>query len=362
VPIIDLATTYVLPFLGVMMMITFVHEMGHFLVGLWCGVRVETFSIGLGPELVARVDSAGRRWRIGVLPLGGYVRFFEPEPVGNGQASAAGFSGHSVWHRAAIVAAGPLANLLLAIAIFTGFVLVDGMATLPAVVRQMAPDSAAVAAGIEPGDAVVSINGKPVTDWRDVQNAILASRGAPLAIALRRAGDLVTLTAQPRIKRVDTYFGPTDVPFLGVGPSLEPSDVKIEHYGLVRSTLEGAKKTWTVIAATGDYFAGLALGRESADQISGPIRLAKGSGEAARTGWDTVFYLAALFSISVGLVNLFPVPVLDGGRLLYFLLEALRGRPISARSQAIGFQLGSAFMVALMVMTTFNDVRHLSLG
>jgi regulator of sigma E protease len=362
VPIIDLATTYLLPFLGVMMIITCVHELGHFLVGLWCGVRIETFSIGLGPEIAARIDRSGRRWRIGALPLGGYVRFHEPALTDSAGPAEVGFAGQPVWRRAAIVVAGPVANILLAIAIFTGFVLAYGVGIRPAVVHQVAPDSAAAEAGIQPGDAFLSINGKPVSEWRDIERAIVGSRGAPLSIMLLRGNETLSLLARPRIKSVDTYFGATDMPFLGVGPSLDASDVKIEYYGLARSTLEGAKRTWNIVAATGDYFAGLALGRESADQISGPIRLAKGSGEAARSGLDTLFYLAALFSISIGLVNLLPVPVLDGGRLLYFLIEALRGRPVSARSQEIGFQLGSAFMVALMVLTTFNDVRHLSLG
>jgi regulator of sigma E protease len=362
---LEIVTAYILPFLVLISAITFVHEMGHFVVGRICGVRVDTFSLGLGPELFARVDRMGRRWRVGVLPFGGYVKFHDPEPFAGSQtpANEGSFSGQKVWRRAAIVVAGPLANFLLAIAIFTGYVLYYGIGTRPPIILQIGPGSAAEAAGLQPGDRVVSINGNPISDWRGIENAIVTSRAEPLNIRIVRQSNELTVVAIPRISQTDSYFGKVAIPFLGVGPSPDARDVRVVHYGLIGSAWEGAKKVGTVVAETGAYFSGLVSGQESVDQISGPLRMAKGSGEAARLGGlETLTYLAALLSISIGIVNLLPIPILDGGRLVYFSLEAMRGRPISARSQEIGFRFGAAFIVAVMVLTTYNDLRHLSGG
>jgi regulator of sigma E protease len=362
---LEIVTAYILPFLILISAITFVHEMGHFVVGRMCGVRVDTFSLGLGPELIARVDRMGRRWRVGILPFGGYVKFHDPEPFADPQipAKEGSFSGQKVWRRAAIVLAGPLANFLLAIAIFTSYALCYGIGTRPPIISQIGPGSAAEAAGLQPGDLIVSINGNPISDWRGVEHAIVMSRGEPLSIRIVRQSNERTLVAVPRISPIESYFGKVAIPFLGVGPSLDARDVRIVHYGLIGSAWEGTKKVGTVVAETGAYFSGLVSGQESADQISGPIRMAKGSGEAARLGGlETLTYLAALLSISIGMVNLLPIPVLDGGRLVYFGLEAMRGRPISAQSQETGFRFGAAFIVAVMVLTTYNDVRHLAGG
>jgi regulator of sigma E protease len=361
----DTLIAYVLPFLILISMITFVHEMGHFVAGRLCGVRVDTFSLGLGPELWARVDRMGRRWRVGILPFGGYVKFHDPEPFTDRRAATneGSFSSQAVWRRAAIVIAGPLANFLLAIAIFTSYVLHYGIGTRPPMIAQIGPGSAAEAAGLQAGDVVVSINGYAIADWRGIEQAIVTSRGEPLRIRINRQSSELTLVAVPRISQMDSYFGKVPIPFLGIGPSLDARDVRIEHYGLMGSAWEGAKRVGTVVVETGAYFSGLVSGQESADQISGPIRMARGSGEAARLGGlETLTYLAALLSISIGIVNLLPIPVLDGGRLVYFAVEAMRGRPISAQSQEIGFRFGAAFLVAAMVLTTYNDVRHLAGG
>jgi regulator of sigma E protease len=357
---LQLVTAYLLPFLVLITSITFVHEMGHFAVGYWCGVRVDTFALGLGPPLWTWLDRAGRRWQIGILPIGGYVKFYEAE---KSTASSAGcFSAQKLWRRAAIVMAGPIANLLFAVAIFTGYVIYFGVGVRPPIIGQVGLGTAAEAAGFEPGDLVVAIDGENITDWRGIERAIVSSHGSPLNVRIRRLSQDLTLLAVPRMSELDTLFGKTPIPFLGIGPTLDARDVQIRYYGLFGSIWEGTKQVSSVVAETGVYFSGLLSGQESADQISGPIRMAKGSSEAAQSGLDMLGYLAALLSISIGIVNLLPIPVLDGGRLIFFAIEALRGRPISIKSQQLGFRLGSAFIVAVMVMTTCNDVRHLGGG
>jgi regulator of sigma E protease len=358
---LQLVTAYLLPFLVLITSITFVHEMGHFAVGCWCGVRVDTFSLGLGPPLWTWIDRAGRRWQIGSLPIGGYVKFNEAAEKTTAPSTGS-FSAQKLWRRAAIVMAGPIANLLFAVVIFTGYVIYYGVGVRPPIIGQVGPGTAAEAAGLEPGDLVVAIDGEDITDWRGIQQAIVSSHGNSLNIRIRRLSQDLTLLAVPRMSELDTLFGKVPVPFLGIGPSLDTRDVQIRYYGLFGSIWEGTKQVGSVVAETGAYFSGLLLGEESADQISGPIRMAKGSGEAARSGLDMLGYLAALLSISIGIVNLLPIPVLDGGRLIFFAIEALRGRPMSIKSQQLGFQLGSAFIVAVMVLTTCNDVRHLGGG
>jgi regulator of sigma E protease len=361
---LEILAAYVLPFLLLIAIITFVHEMGHFAIGRMCGVRVDTFSLGLGPELWGRVDRSGRRWRVGILPVGGYVKFYDPEQqLGNEtNPRPESFSGQNVWRRAAIVVAGPIANLLLAVVIFASYILYYGIGIRAPIIAQVGTGTAAAAAGLQVGDLVLAINDREIVDWHGIEDAIVTSRGKPLNIRIKRQTREMTIVAIPKISEVSSYFGKVAIPFLGVGPSPDARDVRIEYYGPLGATWEGAKRVGVVIAETGTYFSGLISGQESADQISGPIRMAKGSGEAARLGLETLTYLAALLSISIGIVNLLPIPVLDGGRLVYFAVEAMRGRPISIKTQELGFRFGAGFIVAVMVLTTYNDVRHLSGG
>jgi regulator of sigma E protease len=361
---------YILPFLFVLSLVVFFHELGHFLIGRWCGVTVETFSLGFGPELYGFNDRHGTHWRIAALPLGGYVKFFGE---GNGSAMPdetaleemssqepdASFSTQKVWKRAAIVAAGPIANFLLAIAIYTGIFYIHGRAILLPVVDSVVAGSAAESAGFRPGDRIVSISGTNTESFEDMQRIVHAASGTPLVFSVDRAGKPVELITTPSEHNVDTSIGIARVAVIGVRCRTDPGNSRIRKYGLVESAKLAGSETWYVVARTGSYLKGLVLGQESADQLSGPIRIAELSGEMAKIGVAALFNLAALLSISVGMLNLLPVPLLDGRHLLYYAVEAMRGKAMNERVQQFGMDLGFFLLMSLMVLATYNDTVQL---
>jgi len=347
----------VVPFVFVMTVVVFFHELGHFLVGRWCGVRIDTFSIGFGPELFARVDRRGTRWRIAAVPLGGYVRFHGDMNAASFQSDealihmpaeerSATFTAQTVAERAAIVAAGPIANFLLALVILTGIFYVEGRSILLPRVASVQPDSAAARGGFAPGDIVLSIDGQQIQSFFDMQSVISGASGIPLAFVVERDGREVPLDATPERRDVK---GPLGTSSIGV-------------LGLVQSVSEAARDTWFVIQRTGSYVGGLVMGREKPDQLSGPIGVAGVAGRVARIGIGPLFNLIAILSISIGLINLVPVPLLDGGHLLYFAFEALRGKPMSSGAQEFGFKVGLALVSMLMIFATYNDLLHFARG
>jgi len=362
---------YILPFLFVLGLVVFFHELGHFLIGRLCGVKVEAFSLGFGPELFGFDDRYGTHWRIAALPLGGYVKFL-------GEANGASmpdetainamspeerklsFSAQKVWRRAAIVAAGPIANFVLAIIIFTGIFYVHGRSILMPIVESVAADSAAEAAGFQPGDLIVSIDGVKIDSFEDMQRIVQGSSDAQLNFVVDRDGKLVELAATPQRRDVTTPFGTTRVGVLGVQSRAKPENWHIQTYGLAESVKLAGSETWFVIARTGRYLAGLLAGQESADQLSGPIRIAEISGEMAKIGPAALLNLAAILSISVGLLNLLPVPLLDGGHLIYYGLEAMRGKAMNERAQQFGFKIGIMLVTSLMIFATYNDILRLT--
>jgi regulator of sigma E protease len=359
------------PFLIVLTVVVFVHELGHFLVGRWCGVGVNAFSIGFGPEIVGFNDRRGTRWKLSAIPLGGYVKFAGdvngasvPDAESLSQMSAAeravSFHHKSVWRRAAIVAAGPIANFLLAIAIFAAITYVNGRHILAPRVDALQAGSAAERAGFQPGDLVVSINGRSIGSFTEMQRIVSASADDTLTVVVDRNGRQVTLTAVPDLKEQDTPFGKQRIGLLGLQASKAPEDLAHVNYGLLESVRLGTLETWYVIDRTFTYIGRLVVGRESADQLSGPIRIAQVSGQVANLGGTAgLVSLVAVLSVSIGLINLFPIPLLDGGHLLFYAIEALRGRPLSDRAQEIGFRIGLAIVVMLMLFATWNDIVHL---
>ncbi len=364
---------YVVPFIFVLSIVVFFHELGHFLVGRWCGVKVDAFSIGFGPEIAGFVDRHGTRWRIALLPLGGYVKFHgdaNGASVPDSEAIAAmpeserriSFFGQPVRNRAAIVAAGPIANFLLAIVIFAGIFWTQGRGVLSPRVNTVAAGEAASQAGMQPGDLIVSIDGKAISSWADMQRIVQSSADVPLNIIVQRGSKDVTLVATPRKREIETPFGKNKVGLLGVTASNDPADWKVEDLGPVEAIKASVNETWFVIERTGAYIGGLFVGKESTDQISGPIRIAEISGQVAKIGIWALLNLAAILSISIGLINLVPVPLLDGGHLLYYAFEAVRGKPLSERAQEFGFKVGMALVGALMIFATFNDILNLTKG
>lgn len=363
---------YVIPFLFVLTLVVFFHELGHFWVARRAGVRVLTFSLGFGPEIAGFNDRHGTRWRIAAVPLGGYVRFFGDEDAAStpdaarlSQMTAAersvSFFYKPVAWRAAIVAAGPIANFLLAIAIFAIVFMVFGKQVTAPRVDQINPGSAAEMAGFKPGDLVLEIDGAKVDSFSDMQRIVGSHAGQPLAFTVARGDREITLTATPELKEVKDPFGNSHrTGLLGISRSLAAGDVTTQRFGPIEAIGMGAQETWFVVARTFDYLGGLVAGRESADQLGGPIRIAQVSGQVATFGIGALLSLAAVLSVSIGLLNLFPIPLLDGGHLLFYAFEAIRGRPLSARTQDIGFRIGLALVLMLMIFATWNDVLHIA--
>jgi regulator of sigma E protease len=364
---------YILPFVFVLTIIVFFHELGHFLVGRWCGVKVDAFSIGFGPELCHFIDRRGTRWRIAALPLGGYVKF-HGDANGASMSDTAGldampaaeravtFAAKSVWRRAAIVAAGPLANFLLAIAIFSATFYIYGRGVLLPRIEAVVAGGAAEMAGFKAGDLVLAVDGHPIDSFDQMRQFIATSSDVQLSFEVERNGSRLTLEAVPQRQEMATVAGKQRMGVLGIKGSSDPADWRIEHYGLIDSLRLGTVETGSFIRQTLTGIAGLISGRESTEQISGPIRIAEVSGNMAKLGLGPLFSLAAILSISVGLINLFPVPLLDGGHLMYYALEALRGRPLSQKAQELGFRVGLALVAMLMIFATFNDILHLNHG
>jgi regulator of sigma E protease len=355
---------YILPFLFVLTIVVFFHELGHFLVARWCGVAIKTFSIGFGPELIGFTDRKGTRWRISLVPLGGYVRFLGDESeistvdrdalaAMSPEERSRTFAGKGVAARAAIVAAGPIANFILAIVIFAAIFGVMGRQSVTAKVDSVVAGSAAEKAGFEPGDMVVSIDGAPVKTFGDLQQIVSFKAGEQLTIVVERAGNDVTLTATPVANR-------DGVGILGIGRDPKATDIITEHYSLPGAVGMGISETWFIADRTLTYLGQVVTGHQSAAQLGGPIRVAEVAAQVATFGIVALVNLAAVLSVSIGLINLFPIPMLDGGHLLYFLAEAIRGRPLSERVQDIGFRVGLAAVLALMFFATWNDIIHLS--
>jgi regulator of sigma E protease len=355
-------------FLVVLTVVVFVHELGHFLVARWCGVSVKTFSIGFGPELFGFDDRQGTRWRLAAVPLGGYVKFIDDENAASAPsrdpavAGAAGsFQGKPVWIRAAVVAAGPIANFILAIVIYALLFGTVGKTESAPVVNEIAAQSAAAEAGFQPGDLIVSIDGRETPSFSDVQRVVFRSADLPLQVVVQRDGAPLTLTAIPRRGETKDAFGNVQVVGL-LGITHKPTEVRVIRYGPLEAIGAAAAESWHVVSTTLGYLGGVIVGRESADQIGGPIGIAKVSGQAAQLGLLPLINLAAVLSVSIGLLNLFPIPLLDGGHLVYYAIEALRGKPLSEKAQDLGFRIGFAIVLMLMVFGTMNDLIRIATG
>ena len=363
---------YVVPFLFVLTIVVFFHELGHFLMARLCGIKVLVFSIGFGPEIAGFNDRYGTRWKISAVPLGGYVKFFGDDNAASvpDQAAAASMSSadrkdsfmfQPVPSRAAVVAAGPIANFVLAIAIFAAIFMTVGKQTTSARVDAVQPASAAEAAGFKPGDLVLAINGEKIESFSDMQRIVSISAGETLSIDVDRGGAPINLKAAPQLKELKDNFGNVHrLGVLGISRSMSPGDIKTEKAGPLRAIVMGAQETWFVVDRTLAYIGGVFVGREAADQLGGPIRIAQVSGQVATAGFTALIHLTAVLSVSIGLLNLFPIPLLDGGHLLFYAIETIRGRPLSERAQEVGFRIGLAVVVMLMIFATFNDILRLA--
>jgi regulator of sigma E protease len=361
---------YIVPFLFVLTIVVFFHELGHFLVARWAGVKVLTFSLGFGPELAGFNDKHGTRWKLSAIPLGGYVRFFGDESEASTPDSTklstmtederkGSFHHKKLGPRAAIVAAGPIANFILAILIFAGLFTFFGRPNATARVDKVMEGSAAAVAGFQSGDLVIAIDGTKIGNFSDMQRIVSTEAGRQLAFTVKRGDASVTLQATPELKEIKDNFGNVHkLGVLGITRSNAPGDVLTERVDPATALWLGAKETWFVIDRTLAYVGGVFVGREAADQVGGPLRIAQISGQVATIGLAALIHLTAVLSVSIGLLNLFPVPLLDGGHLLFYAVEAIRGRPLSERAQEVGFRIGLGLVLMLMVFATYNDILH----
>ena len=363
---------YIVPFLFVLTIVVFFHELGHFLVARWAGVKVLTFSLGFGPELFGFNDRHGTRWKVSAIPLGGYVKFFGDDSEAStpsadtlqtmtAEERKVSFHHKKVGPRAAIVAAGPIANFLLAIVIFAALFTFFGKPSQTARVDSIQENSAAAAAGVKPGDVVTAINGDAIESFTDMQRIVSTKAGTPLVFTVKRGDEVVKLNGTPQLREIKDTFGNVHrVGILGITRATGPGDTVTKPVNPATAVWLGVKETWFVVDRTISYIGGIFTGRENADQVGGPIRIAQISGQVATIGLSALIHLAAVLSVSIGLLNLFPVPLLDGGHLLFYAIEAVRGKPLSERSQELGFRVGLALVLMLMLFATYNDILHLA--
>ncbi len=356
----------IVPFLIVLTVLVFVHEMGHFLVARWNGVRVEVFSIGFGREIFGWTDKTQTRWKFSLIPLGGYVKMFgdanaASQPDGSveklsPEERAVAFPSQSLSARTWIVAAGPLANFLFAIVLLAGLFATVGQPFTPPVVGQVVAGSAAEEAGIQPGDRIVSLEGSAIERFEDVQRIIRPSAGQSLAIEVLRDGERIALVGTPKASEQTDSFGNTQViGLLGV----TRSGVDYARHDPLTAVWRAGVETWDLTIGTLDAVGQIIVGKRGAEELGGPIRIAQMSGTMAASGLVPVIWFMAVLSINLGLINLFPIPMLDGGHLLFYGIEAVRGRPLGERAQEYGFRIGLALVLSLMVFVTFNDLANL---
>lgn len=363
--------TWIIPFLFVLGVVVFVHEMGHFLVARYYGVDVEAFSIGFGPELAGFDDRHGTHWRLAAIPLGGYVKFKGDENAASipsredlsrltPEQRRGNFHAKPVGQRAAVVAAGPIANFILAIIILTFWFMFVGKAIVEPRVGTVEAGSAAEAAGIKPGDLIVGIAGSRVQSFDEVQRVVMLNADTELDLQIDRDGREIALKATPRLRETQDRFGnPVKIGLLGIGRPTRREDVVFEKYGPVSAFGHSLTETYFWMKQPIVFIQKLVSGQASSDQLGGPIRIAQLSREVAAVSVIELFRWIAIISINIGLLNLFPIPLLDGGHLLFYGIEAIRGRPLSERTLEIGFRIGFALVIMLMIFATSNDVIHL---
>lgn len=407
-------------FIVLLSFIVFFHELGHFQTARWCGVKIDVFSIGFGKPLFSRKDKHGTEWRVAMLPLGGFVKFFgdagpasdpskkvqdaeraredeaggdEPKPMmtqfppGSEKARLAErlteeerrvcFHFKPLWQKALIVAAGPFANFVLAVVILTGLFMMAGeVPVYEAQVGTVQEGTAAQEAGLQPGDRIQSINGRKVSSFQQMSNIVKLSSGEELELVIDRGGEILTLTAMPiRTETTDAYGNRVRAGILGI--SSDPDAYRMVRYGPVGAVKAAVGQVYEVLAVTVRFLGRIILGKEGIDQLGGPVKIAKYAGQSAMAGFsdggemevslvrrlEVSFFnflnMAAMISISVGFLNLLPVPVLDGGHLVFYGYEAIAGRPVSDAVQAVSFKIGIVILLSLMVFVSWNDVTQL---
>lgn len=387
--------TYVVPFLLVLTLVVTIHELGHYFMARAFRVKIDRFAIGFGRALFSRTDRRGVEWRVGWMPLGGYVKFAGdldassvPDHAGLAElrqriiaeegpgAERAYFHFKPVWQRALVTAAGPVANFILAIVIFTVLFSAVGVELRPANVAQVQPGSPAAVAGFRAGDLITAVNGKTITDAGEVTRVVALSSGDPVRFTVERDAQIMQIVATPeRREENDPIAGKISVGRIGLGLASSAADVRHVRYNPLEAVGQGVRETGAVLGTTLTYLGRIVTGRESGDQLSGPLGIAKASGAltnaAVQANPDplyivanlalTLISFAAILSIGIGFLNLLPIPILDGGHLVFYAYEAVARRPVAAGVQEAGYRVGLALLAGLMLFATWNDLQKLNL-
>ncbi len=358
----------IVPFLFVLTVVVFVHEMGHYLIGRACGIGVNAFSIGFGPELVGFNDRHGTRWKLSAIPLGGYVKFVgdmgaTSQPDGEGLDTLSederkvAFHTQPIWKRALTVFAGPAFNFLLTIAVFAVMFSIYGRFVSEPTVAEVRPDSPAAEAGFLPGDRFVSVDGTKVETFSDVQRLVSGRAGDAIVFVMLRDGKEVTLTAVPELTEQKDALGNTvKVGLIGVVNNEEMGQPRHVTYTPLQALAEGARETGYAIARTGQFLKRFVVGREDRCQLGGPVKIAEMSGKAASLGFQWVVQLVAMLSVGIGILNLLPIAPLDGGHLALYGLEAVMRRPVPERVAEMFYRAGFVLVLVFMGFVFWNDL------
>lgn len=361
------AAQYAIPFLITISIVVFVHEFGHYWVARRCGVKVETFSIGFGPELFGWNDKNGTRWKVAALPLGGYVKMYgDSSEASTPDASVhamteeqkkVAFFHQSVDKRMAIVFAGPAVNYIFAVLVLMALFIFQGQPSTLPVVGDVIENSAAAKAGILKGDKVLSLDGVEIGRFEDIKRIVALNSGVPMAVGIERNGARQTVTVTPEFKVMkDRFGGEHKAGRLGIASDSSRVYNKLPPQ---LAAWQALVETKNVTADTLKAIGQIIMGTRGADELGGPLRIAEMSGKVAQDGAVALIWFMAMISINLGLINLFPVPLLDGGHLLFYAAERLRGRPLHERVQEAGARVGLAMVLTLMVFATWNDLVHL---
>ena len=355
---------YILPFLVVLTILVFVHELGHYWIARRKGVKVEVFSIGFGPELFGWTAKSGTRWKVSALPLGGYVKMYgdmdatsrpddEKFAAMTPEQRAVAFPMKPLAARAWIVAGGPLANFLFAFLLLIGLFLFEGQTRTPALITGVVEGSAAETAGLQVGDRIVSVNGEAIERFEELQRFIQLNLERPIELLVERDGQTLPIAAQPRIVEIEDPSGcPMRIARLGIAAEGQ----ELVEFGPLEAVGVAASETWGIARDTLAGIWQIVTGERSTDELGGPVRIAELSGTVAKFGLVSMIWFIAVISVNLGLINLFPVPVLDGGHLLFYAIEGVRGRPLGERAQEYGFKIGIALVLSLMIFATINDL------
>ncbi len=348
-----------LAFIAVLGPLVFFHELGHYLVGRWSGIRADTFSIGFGREILGWTDKRGTRWKVGWLPLGGYVQFAgdadavsTPHEVTAAEPEGS-FGAAPLWKRSLTVLAGPVANFLLAILILAGFALAFGRPETPPVAGAVVVNSAAAAAGLLPGDRIVSIDGRAMVTFDDIPKAVMHRAGQEMTLVIDRDGERMVRDIVAReLVETDAFGNEMKRGLIGIAPGTRV----LTPVSLLEAPLVGVEEAWETTRQMAEVIGQLLIGQRSIKDLGGPLMIAKASGEQASLGFQNFVYFVAMISLNLGFVNLLPLPMLDGGHLMFNAIEAVRRRPVSVETQQWAFRAGFAGLATLMIVVTFNDL------